>query len=102
MGGLAASGVLQLLDGSNFALWKLRALGTRVGPGACVFGGDRCVIWHAEVQRSIPSNVLHWDSVQHPVGFVALAGGPHSEPIFVSAVCPSSRPCSPGHLPAVD
>lgn len=38
VGGLAGGGLLQTLDGSAMALWNLRALGTRVDRGACIFG----------------------------------------------------------------
>lgn len=43
IGQLADNGLLSLVDGSVFALWKMRVLGTRVGRGACIFGGSRCV-----------------------------------------------------------
>ena len=41
VGGLADGGILTLLDGTLFAVWKLRALGTKVGRGAVIFGGNR-------------------------------------------------------------
>lgn len=39
---LVGGGLLQLLEGSALGLWHLRAIGTRVGNGACILGGSRC------------------------------------------------------------
>jgi hypothetical protein len=39
---LIGGGLLQMLEGSAMGVWHLRAIGTRVGDGACIFGGARC------------------------------------------------------------
>jgi hypothetical protein len=38
---LVGGGLLQMLEGSAIGLWHLRAIGTRVGDGACILGGSR-------------------------------------------------------------
>jgi hypothetical protein len=38
---MADNGLLSLVDGTVYAIWKMRAMGTHVGRGACIFGGAR-------------------------------------------------------------
>jgi hypothetical protein len=47
---LVGGGLLQMLEGSTLGLWHLRAIGTRVGAGSCIFGGSRCAIEHPHME----------------------------------------------------